>query len=112
MDELGDDYVVLIPNYDAPGSNQKDVRKKLASCDALLVVYGRATPGWIDDTMLHAVKVRRGRLPFGAICLGPPPHKPNVAFRVPGIRELDCTTAAGDDWRLDPVKELMARRTC
>lgn len=112
MDDLGDDYTVVIPLYDAQGSNQKDYTEKLEACDVLLVVYGQSGPEWIDRTLLHVLKVRRSRLPFGAVCMGPPPDKPIVTVRSPLIRQLDCTGPAGDDWRLEPVKQLMAQLPC
>jgi len=108
-DLLGAEHVVLTPLYAAPGSNQKDFRKKLSLCDALLLLYGEAGPAWMDDIMLHAIKVRRQHMPAGAVCMGPPGGKPALSVRIPGFAQLDCTSAAGDGWRLEPIRDLVAK---
>lgn len=108
-DALGE-YSVFLPLFSADGSNQEDYREKLQGCDVMLLVYGEAGPIWVERQMLHAVKELRGALPHGGICFGPPPEKPHVNFSVPGFPEVDCRTEGGDGWRLEPIRELMARR--
>jgi hypothetical protein len=108
-DELGTDYSVFALDPSASAASvQEAYGERLKACTALLLVYGAAGPNWIEKQMLQTIKTLGRNLPYGAVCLGPPPENPHVKFRVPRFRELDCRDPDGG-WRTEPIREFMAQ---
>lgn len=99
---------VVLPLDDVAGSIQEDFNQNLRDCDALVLVYGEAGVHWVRSQLRQMRKARLGQgVPVGAICYGPPPDKPGVEFSVPGIDEIDCRSAAGDDWNFEAICQLL-----
>lgn len=73
--------------------NREDLEGNLLESEAILFVYGSASPVHVRALLRSwdRVKWRREQNPrMLALCLGPPPDKPDLAMTVPGLRQVDC----------------------
>lgn len=72
---------------------REDLEHKLVHCDALIVVYGQTTLGWVDRQLLYCNRMTPERQrPFLTLGVydGPPEEKPAVSTRMPGLEILMC----------------------
>lgn len=75
---------------------RKDLEDKLLECDALIVVYGKGTPSWVDKQLLHFNRIAGDRaydLNALGVCNGPPEDKEEFMTRMPGLEILECRRA-------------------
>ena len=86
--------MVILPVSEGPAWEiREDLKKKLLSCDALILVYGMGTLAWVDMQLLNCKKITHKReQSFHALGIydGPPEVKPNVLTRMPGLEIIDC----------------------
>lgn len=89
-----------ISPHDAPEQIRRAQQEQFAACDGVVLVYGQAPAGWVQSQWAFARRtLAEQRRPLRAAVLdGPPPEKPPVDLRGPGILTLDCR--AGFDPRV------------
>ena len=82
----------LATPQDAPEQIRRAQQDQLAACDGVVLVYGQAPPGWVHSQWAFARRtLAEQRRPLRAAVLdGPPPEKPQIDLRGPGILTLDC----------------------
>ena len=80
------------PPHDAPDQIRRAQQEQLEACDGVVLVYGQAPPGWVHSQWAFARRtLAELRRPLRTAVLdGPPPEKPPVDLRGPGILTLDC----------------------
>ena len=93
-DQVDERLLATLPVNEGTASEvREDLEQKLVDCDALIVVYGERTLGWVDKQLLYCNKIvpRRAR-PFLRLGVydGPPEEKPAVSTRMPGLEILMC----------------------
>ncbi len=70
---------------------RRDLEDNIVECDALLMVYGEATPVWIRGQLRLYSKLKHRRdqpLKALAIYVGPPGGKPDIGMNLPECQEL------------------------
>jgi hypothetical protein len=70
-----------------------DLEENLVDCDALVMVYGEATPVWVRGQLrLYSKLKHRRKQPMKAlaICLGPPDAKPDIGMDFADLKQIDC----------------------
>jgi hypothetical protein len=70
-----------------------DLEENIVECDALVMVYGEATPVWVRGQLRLFSKLRHRRkqpIKALAICLGPPDQKPDIGMDFADLTEIDC----------------------
>jgi len=73
--------------------NREDLEGNLVDSQAILFLYADASPVHVRALLRSwdRVKWRRRHDPrMLALCLGPPPDKPDLAMSIKGLREVDC----------------------
>lgn len=83
-----------------------DLEENLLDCDALVLVYGQASSIWVRGQLrlFNKLRGKRSHPPrILALYNAPPPHKAEVGFHLPDIREIDCRAGL----KLEPVKEII-----
>jgi hypothetical protein len=76
-----------------PRQFRKDLRDKLLSCNALILIYGATTRGWVDGHLKELQKMmtlRRAPLRGLAIVEGPPDPKDRLSIRLPNMKVINC----------------------
>ena len=69
-----------------------DLEENIVDCDALVMVYGEATPVWVRGQLRLYSKLKHRRkqpLKALAIYLGPPESKPDLGMDMPEVRRID-----------------------
>ncbi|HBL30163.1 MAG TPA: hypothetical protein DD490_25285 [Acidobacteria bacterium] len=82
----------LVAPHDAPDQIRRAQQEQLEACDGVVLVYGQAPAGWVHSQWAFARRtLAELRRPLRTAVLdGPPPEKPPVDLRGPGILTLDC----------------------
>jgi len=83
-----------------------DLEENLLDCDALVFVYGQASSLWVRGQLrlFNKLQGKRSHPPrIIALYNGPPQQKPEVGFRLPDVREIDCRAGV----TLEPVKAII-----
>jgi len=69
-----------------------DLEENIVECDALVMVYGEATPVWVRGQLRLYSKLKHRRsqpLKALAIYLGPPESKPDIGMDLPEIKRIE-----------------------
>ncbi len=69
-----------------------DLEENIVDCDALVMIYGEATPVWVRGQLrLYSKLKHRRRQPLKALAiyLGPPDSKPDIGMDLPEIRRIE-----------------------
>jgi hypothetical protein len=69
-----------------------DLEENIVECDALVMVYGEATPVWVRGQLRLYSKLKHRRkqpLKTLAIYLGPPESKPDIGMDMPEVKRID-----------------------
>ncbi len=91
--EMGVDVCLPITEGE-PAAIREDLERNLIECNALVIVYGASTVGWVHEQLRQCRKVlaKRDRvLKALAVYQGPPEGKPGVTFRMRNLSVLDCS---------------------
>lgn len=80
----------------SPAEIRKDLENGIVNCDALFVVYGMATPVWVQEQVMLYGRAKKTRLKergeemhIVAVYDGPPPGKAKVAIPYKEVTTLD-----------------------
>jgi hypothetical protein len=85
-----------------PEDIRVDLEENLSGCDALIIVYGDAPPGWVRAQIRQSrrAKAKRGHpLVLQAIYEGPPLPKENLALNILGLKVIPSTELNPDKLR-------------
>ncbi len=85
-----------------PEDIRVDLEENLSGCDALIIVYGDAPPGWVRAQVRQSrrAKAKRGHpLILQAIYEGPPLPKEDLALNMPGLKVIPSTELNPDKLR-------------
>ena len=69
-----------------------DLEENIVECDALVMIYGEATPVWVRGQLrLYSKLKHRRKQPVKALAiyLGPPESKPDIGMDLPEIRRIE-----------------------
>jgi len=69
-----------------------DLEENIVECDALVMVYGEATPVWVRGQLrLYSKLKHRRKQPVKALAiyLGPPESKPDIGMDLPEIKRIE-----------------------
>jgi hypothetical protein len=80
-----------------PDENREALKTNVQESDAMLILYGRATEAWVRGQLLQFRKFKGSQQKGLAIFEGPPPEKPTVGMKLPGMQILNCRKAI--DWQ-------------
>lgn len=92
-------FPVAVPSLSGAAEDVRaDLEENLVDCDALVLVYGQASPVWVRGQLRLFNRVRRARRPEEpprvlAIFTGPPSEKEDIGFDLPDARRIDCRDA-------------------
>jgi len=79
---------------DKPAESRSDLEGNLLECDALIIIYARATVTWVRGQLLQCRKAsfKRER-PLGALAIyeGPPAPKDPLGMKLSNMQTLDCS---------------------
>ncbi len=96
LEELGATSALPPPALpdDPPDQIRRAQQDQIAASDGVVVVYGHAPLGWVQSQWAFARRtLAEQRRPLHTAVLdGPPPKKPPVDLRGPGVLTLDCRT--------------------
>jgi hypothetical protein len=84
-----------------------DLEENIVDCDALVMVYGAATPVWVRGQLrLYSKLKHRRKQPVKAlaICLGPPETKPDIGMDFTELKQIDCRGGVA----ADSLKQFLA----
>ncbi len=84
-----------------------DLEDNIVECDALIMVYGEATPVWVRGQLRLYSKLRHRRkepLKALALYLGPPETKPDIGMDLPEIKKIDYREGAA----AESVRQFLA----
>ncbi len=91
LGERGLGYALPLRKGDA-AAIRKDLEENLLDCDALIIIYGSISVGWVREQLrfLRKILLRREQ-PLGALAVyqGPPEPKDPLDFNLPALRTLD-----------------------
>lgn len=82
----------LVAPQDPPDQIRRAQQEQLEACDGVVLVYGQAPAGWVQSQWAFARRTlaEQRRMLRAAVLDGPPPEKPQIDLRGPGILTLDC----------------------
>jgi hypothetical protein len=83
-----------------------DLEENLLDCDALVFIYGQTSTVWVRNQyrLFNKLQAKRSHPPrMVALYKGPPPHKAEVGFHLPAVREIDCRAGV----KLEPIEEII-----
>jgi len=84
----------MLPTDDQdPRKFRKDLREKLLSCNALILLYGATTRSWVDGHLKELQKMlalRSEPLRGLAIVEGPPDPKDRLSIMLPKMKVINC----------------------
>ena len=91
LDKCGVEYALPLHSSD-PAENRRDLEDNLASCDALIIVYGQTTATWVRRQLHECRKTlaRRRPLPALAVFEGPPEAKDRLDMKLQNMVVLNC----------------------
>lgn len=92
LDRVGADYVLPLASNE-PSDCRHDLEYNLATCDTIIVIYGKSTATWVRRQLLEARKalaVREHPLRALAVFEGPPENKDRLDIKLRNMRILDC----------------------
>lgn len=92
-----------------PSENREAFEQFVLDCDGLIIVYGNCTIKWVNDQFWAIRKIAwQRKQPFVAYAVydGPPPDKPPINFKFPGMHILDCRNCL-DERKLQTFIELL-----
>lgn len=96
-DHVGDHLFRDLPIEQGSSSEMRaDLEDKLLDCDALIIVYGNASVGWVSGQLRHYNRIsprRREPLRILAVYDGPPEDKPIVDAKMPDLQIIPCRDA-------------------
>jgi hypothetical protein len=84
-----------------------DLEENIVECDALVMVYGAATPVWVRGQLRLYSKLKHRRkepLKALAIYLGPPEAKPDIGMDMPEVKKIDYREGAA----AESVRQFLA----
>jgi hypothetical protein len=104
---------ILMTSTAKAADNRAKLDENIVDCDALIVVYGQASPEWVERVWKHYFKVKYKRQDRGdprvlAQYIGPPPEKDPLTIFVPDLHEIDCRNGFAEE-PLRPIIEELAR---
>jgi hypothetical protein len=106
LSELKVEYVLPLDKGD-PETIRVDLEENLSDCEALIIVYGDAAPGWVRAQVRQYRKAKRDRpLALQAIYDGPPTAKDELGLNVPGLKIIPCR----EGFARDKLLEFLSRR--
>ena len=74
-----------------PVEMRKDLKEKLSTCNALIVVYAKSTHTWVEEQLMQTKKILAGKPPPAlAVYNGPPGPKELLDLALPNMHTLDC----------------------
>jgi hypothetical protein len=93
----------FVPSRDMkPSEVHLELEKYLKDCQALIVIYGRCTPGWVREHLIESIKIAcsgRQQPVTLAVYVGPPENKPAVPVRWKEINVFDGRKGLGGEQR-------------
>ncbi len=97
----------------SPGETPRQIRlaqqEQLEVADAVVLVYGRAKPAWVQTQLAfaHRARAERHRLRT-ALVDGPPPDKPDAGLQGPDIYAVNCRSGFSPEMLSAFVQEIRA----
>jgi hypothetical protein len=89
LGEMKVDCVLPLDKGD-PEEIRLDLEENLGSCEALIIVYGDAAPGWVRAQVRQYRKAKRDRpLELQGIYYGPP-SKDDLGLALPALKIIPC----------------------
>jgi hypothetical protein len=101
LNDLKVDCVEALDHGD-PEDIRVDLEENLSGCEALIIVYGEAPPGWVRAQVRQSrrAKAKRDRpLARQAIYEGPPVPKADLALHMPGLKVIPSRELNSDKLR-------------
>jgi len=83
----------MLPTDDQdPRKFRKDLRDKLLSCNALILIYGATTRSWVDGHLKELQKMLALRPPLRGLAIveGPPDSKDRLSIMLPKMKVINC----------------------
>jgi hypothetical protein len=83
----------MLPTEDQdPRKFRKDLREKLLSCNALILIYGATTRSWVDGHLKELQKMLSLRPPLRGLAIveGPPDPKDRLSIMLPKMKVINC----------------------
>jgi len=106
LSELKVECVLPLEKGD-PEEIRLDLEESLSACEALIIVYGDAPPGWVRAQVRQYRKAKRERpLALQGIYDGPPPLKSDLGLALPALKIIPCRQGFAPDKLL----EFLSRR--
>jgi len=73
-----------------PEENREALKTNVQESDAMMILHGKAAESWVRGQLLQFRKLKGGHKKGLAVFEGPPPDKPTVGMKLPGMQILDC----------------------
>jgi hypothetical protein len=106
LGELKVGYVLPLDKGD-PETVRLDLEANLSTCEALIIVYGDAAPGWVRAQVRQYRKAKRDRpLTLQGIYDGPPTAKDDLGLNLPSLKIIPCR----DGFARDKLREFLSQR--
>ena len=106
LSELKVGYVLPLDKGD-PETVRLDLEANLSTCEALIIVYGDAAPGWVRAQVRQYRKAKRDRpLTLQAIYDGPPIAKDDLGLNLPALKIIPCR----EGFARDKLLEFLSRQ--
>ena len=103
VEEQGVGYLLPMTSG-RPEENREALKTNVQESDAMMILHGKAAESWVRGQLLQFRKLKGGHKKGLAVFEGPPPDKPTVGMKLPGMRILDCK----DDIHWDQLKGFLA----
>jgi hypothetical protein len=101
LSELKIDCMLPLDRGD-PEQIRTDLEENLRDCEALIIVYGDASPGWVRAQLRQYRRARRERpLIVHGIYDGPPANKDDLGVVLPGLKVIPCREGFARDKLID-----------
>lgn len=79
-----------------PEEIREDLKTNIQESDCMMLLYGQSPESWVKTQLLTFRKLRGWQRKGLAVFDGPPPDKPAVGMKLPGMQVLSCRTNI--DW--------------
>lgn len=112
LEDLG--ATSALPPLVEPSESPEQIRlaqeAHLEACDGVVLVYGSAAASWVHSqwALARRVLARQQRPLRAAVLNGPPPEKPVLDLRGPGLLALDCRQGFEPRFLADFVQTVQA----